>query len=160
MRKLWLTVMLLTVCAGSAKAQYSTVSVWVVAENPQTELVADALKGKIGSTERYALQEKSPNILVDITCLQANVLVCDTELEYYAPLGFGISENLTGFMLMGSVEYITQQMFNDFVESTTNEKLAKHDKSIRENTKFFQDMGYERGLAEGKKLCKPSASSK
>jgi hypothetical protein len=113
--------------ASSVFAQSKPVKVRVVPQdNAESRSIADGLAGQIGSSLRYALVTKTgeADILLAVSCLQISsgrqISVGDDSLQYWPVAGMG---NLSGDLVIGNESKVIQELFNAFVEVTSDEAI-------------------------------------
>jgi len=92
---------------------------------------AAELAGKIGSTSRYALVTKGrTDIVLFVDCLPNVVgdrqvgVTCHTTLTFFPVDNIGLCDDLQGTMSAGNLSHVVQDLFNSFVQETSDEKLA------------------------------------
>jgi hypothetical protein len=161
MRKLWLAAGTLGLCAVSAFGQAARIVKVSVTGEPDSEStkVAELMKGKVGSTQRYALVTKGAEVLVIIACVplsERNDNVACSHTIMYMPKDYhGMTELLTASVTTGPAEYDAQTLFNSMVEASTDEELDKMLQLITLTANDFKAEGYADGYTEGRKHCVP-----
>lgn len=154
---------------GSAlAAQGKVLKVYVGSEeNKPSKDVGDILRGKIGSTLRYALSELGPAaITIDVVCVEittANV-ACTAPTSYYPEKGHGLFGTLSASIAIGTPLYVAQTLFDSFVTNSADPSLAAVEKIINAGTVQQWFDGYGEGYQAGVKSCtepqKPPAKPK
>jgi hypothetical protein len=146
--------------ATSVNAQGKVVKVAVDggSDKPSQEM-AELVRGKVGSTLRYALTEiKTANIAIDIVCIDVpalNGIACTAPTQYYPDLKNSLYRSLPDSIWTGSRAYVAQSIFDTFVEQTTDEKLSVLAQSLEDGTAKAWMNGYNLGEYAGKKECLP-----
>jgi hypothetical protein len=109
--------------AGSARAQ--THKVAVVSESADSELVASALKAKIGGTLRYQLSE-SLDLVVTLQCVKVDTkqavkgIACAATILYFPKSLGGLEIPVTPSVSIGpDANTVAQFVFENFVNETT-----------------------------------------
>ncbi len=136
MKMIWLATAILIGSAAFAQTTPIRVKVGAGSDDPSSQGVIEKLSARIGSTTRYALVTKSfAELLVSVDCLPNVVsnrkigITCHLDLLYWPVLGVPLAWNLTGAMsAAGSDSDVADDLFNDFVQSTSDEQLREaHD---------------------------------
>ena len=132
--KIRLAVAVLALAFASAvMAQNQPVKIRVISEpNAPSSEMADRLKGRIGSSSRYALVTVagSESINLYVQCLSNTTesgrnlgIVCHAEITYWPVSDVTLSTDLTGSMATGEETYVAQSLYDSFVQQTSDEKL-------------------------------------
>lgn len=131
--KIKLAVAILALASASAAvAQSQPIRVKVTPEPSEaSQHIADR-SGQLGSSSRYALvtESSSEDILLGVDCLSNMTLsgqqigvACDMTITYWPVPGVGLNTDLTGALAVGSELEAAQNLFDSFVEETSDEKL-------------------------------------
>jgi hypothetical protein len=139
-----LAVAVLTLAfASAAMAQSKPITVRVVGEPDKTsQQMANRLMGQIGSSNRYALvteNEDLESILLGVECVRDVIgqtqvgISCDINMSYWPVRDVALSANLTGGMATGDESSVAQNLFDDFVEATSDEKLSQAASRFRQS---------------------------
>jgi hypothetical protein len=118
-------------------AQSHPVKVSIMAGNSGQESheLSDKLAGRIGSSSRYALvTADSADILILVDCLSNTAgVTCNTSLSYWPVLGVSLYAGLPETIATGSESKVADDLFNTFVQQTSDEKLAEAAKRFKRN---------------------------
>jgi hypothetical protein len=139
---------------SSLAAQGKVLKVYVGTEDNKTSKdVGDILRGKIGSTLRYALGELGPSaITIDVLCVEITTVnvACTAPTSYYPEKSHGLFGNLTTSIAIGNPYYVAQSLFDSFVEASSDPNLAAVEKIISASSSqdWFDGLteGYQAGL--------------
>jgi hypothetical protein len=163
-RKVVLRAFAFLLCTGSLAAQARVIKVSVTAEDDKTSKdVTEILRGKIGSTLRYALSEPAPALLtVDVVCVSVGTInvACTAPTLYYPDAARGLSWSLPVSVAVGDPNYVAEALFNYFVASSSDDKLTEGEASLAFGTAKFYQEGYGNGFKAGvASVSKPPAST-
>jgi len=137
-----------TVLATPTHAQNPT-RVVLVASSPKTNdfeaQVVSALKARIGAATRYIFGDESVSELrLTVACLEMtqNIRggVCSYTVAYWPNELAGLSQPLGRLVLLSDSEptRIGEQLFENFVEVSAENELAKHLVSMRRAVAFYE----------------------
>jgi hypothetical protein len=158
MRKLWLTVAMLIVCAGATYGQGKTLATFVdLSGDANSKTVSEILAAKIGSTLRYGLTSNvlSATLTISMICLniEGRGYACSVTADYYPDASPTEFIPLPNILVVGSAEKVADGIFEDFVMDTSDDKLTEAKQLLDKRTfKVWQD-GYVAGVAAEMKDC-------
>ena len=126
--------------ASPVFAQSHPIRVTIIAGNTEaaSQTIADRLAGRIGASSRYALVSNTvSDILLSVDCISNVVgerqvgITCHADLDYWPVDGIALSRDLEGHMAAGSESEVTEELFDSFVQVTSDEKLAEATKDFK-----------------------------
>jgi hypothetical protein len=122
------------VCVSTSGPQTPEIhKVLILAEGPDAEPIASALRSKIGGTLRYQLSEDDGDLWIDIECVKTQVSgrvtgnTCAATYSYHPKALAATSLYLTTQLGVGPPNdtSIAEGMFEALVSETSDEQLAK-----------------------------------
>jgi hypothetical protein len=122
-----LLLLLVTHCAVAVPHKVS-----VLAGNKEAEPVVDALKARLGGTDRYQLAGDTAELVIQVLChdmekYKVDGAACSYSFLYYHPavllLAVPIGEG-AGLLTSSERARIGEMLFQSFVEATTEEKIS------------------------------------
>ena len=134
--------------ASLGQSVQTPVTVKLINENPQRAEVFEALAARIRASSRYKVVPSiEASVWVDVTCMTGDQIyeashpelrdysVCHIDVEYRDPSM--LSDSLHGSLFRGPSVSAAEGLFEAFVNSTTDEKIAAAIKSIRDEVKYY-----------------------
>ena len=121
-------------------AQNHPVHVMVTPANnaPVSHEISDRLAGRIGASSRYALTSAaSAEIMLSVECAPNSVgdrqigVTCGSSIAYWPVEGVLLSTELAGMIAVGAESAVAESLFDDFVQDTSDEKLAEAAKNFK-----------------------------
>ena len=146
--------------AASLAAQGKVVPVHVeAADNDLSRAVAIELRGKLGSTLRYALTEvKDAVLLLNVVCMPIDDrghAACASPTDYYSNADSGAHDSVQSGVSVGSVASVSEAIFNIIITNTSDAKLEEIKKRIDEVNLASWMKGYMEGRDYEKEHCAP-----
>jgi hypothetical protein len=125
------------------------------ADNEESKSVASILRGKIGSTLRYALTEPtSADVLIQVLCVSGrDGSACAEQATYYSAKAYGTAFGLATQVSLGDAKEVAQGFFDHLVEQTSAEKLQSYDTSQLFSMNKIWAKGYAEGFADAHESC-------
>jgi hypothetical protein len=160
--RLCLTVLLCCLVAPTVRAQAKVIHVFVES-NPDkpSQDIAILLRGKIGSTLRYALTDfKKAEITISLVCVDLKAgVACAFPTKYYPEEEGLLHEDMPSGLITGDKEWVAQNIFDEFVAESSDDKLKKLTDLISyASSKVWTD-GFGAGIESEKAQCEKASKT-
>jgi hypothetical protein len=127
--------------------------------NDASQEVGSLLRGKIGSTLRYALTDvEKADLIISIVCVQlksSGAVACTNPTNYYPDLDSSLHSDLNEAIVTGDKEWVAQNFFDYFVRDTSDDKLKELAEKLSRSTSKVWVEAYNLGVESGKAACAP-----
>jgi hypothetical protein len=154
-----LAIFVFLVTLTSTSAQNKPVKVAILsADGEPSQTIARMVGAKIGSTLRYSVTGiVEAKLELNIVCIKlaADNYACTSPTMYYPNEVVIVGQHLTFTIVQGPKDYVTEQIFDDFVAETSDEKLAEHATSLAYQILKEWKEGYDAGVEAEKAKCAP-----